>query len=117
MISDIALDSQSWDLIITDDIALTENAAMTSQDSKFGLQTIAGEVFDDTRIGVPWLTDMVSPQVSISAKKQIIRDTIMRTPGAMEITSIEVVVDNDSSIATCTFSGITDNGDIFEGSI
>lgn len=117
MRSDLALSSGAWDLIITNDIALTENAAMTTQDSKFGLQTIQGEVFDDTRIGVPWLTDMVSPQVSIAAKKQILRDTIMSTPGATELTSIDVAVNNDSGIAECNFTGITDNGEIFEGSI
>lgn len=117
MRSDFKLDNESWDFIITNDISMTENAAMTTQDSKFILQTIAGELFDDTRLGMPWLTDMVSPQVSIAAKKQIIRDRIMSTPGAVEITSIEVVVDNDSGIAGCTFSGITDNGEIFEGSL
>lgn len=113
MRSDFELDSDGWDLVITDDIGIVENAAMTSQDSKFSLQLIQGEVFDDNRIGMPWLTDMVSPQVSIAAKKQIIRDVIMSTPGAIELTSVEVAVDTDSAIATCEFEGITDNGDIF----
>ena len=113
MRSDFELDSNSWDLVITDDIGIVENSAMTSQDSKFSLQLIQGEVFDDNRIGTPWLTDMVSPQVSIAAKKQIIRDVIMSTPGAIELTRVEVAVDTDSAIATCEFEGITDNGDIF----
>lgn len=117
MRSDLSLDSNSWDLVITDDIGIVENAAMTSQDSKFSLQLIQGEVFDDNRIGMPWLTDMVSPQVSIAAKKQIIRDVIMSTPGAIEITRLEVAVNTDSAIATCKFEGITDNGDIFGTSI
>lgn len=117
MRSDFSLDSNSWDLVITDDIGIVENAAMTSQDSKFSLQLIQGEVFDDNRIGMPWLTDMVSPQVSIAAKKQIIRDVIMSTPGAMELTNIEIAVDTDSAIATCEFEGITDNGEIFGSSI
>lgn len=117
MRSDFELDRNSWDLVITDDIGIVENAAMTSQDSKFSLQLIQGEVFDDNRIGMPWLTDMVSPQVSIAAKKQIIRDVIMSTPGAIELTRLEVAVDTDSAIATCEFEGITDNGDIFGTSI
>lgn len=117
MRSDFQLDSQGWDLVVTDDIALVENAAMTSQDSKFSLQLIQGEVFDDTRLGVPWLTDMVNPQVSIAARKQILRDTIMRTPGAVELTSLDVAVDNQTGIASCTFEGITDNGGIFGSSI
>ena len=53
MRSDFELDSNSWDLVITDDIGIVENAAMTSQDSKFSLQLIQGEVFDDNRIGMP----------------------------------------------------------------
>lgn len=117
MRSDLSLDSNSWDLVITDDIGIVENAAMTSQDSKFSLQLIQGEVFDDNRIGMPWLTDMVSPQVSIAAKKQIIRDIIMTTPGAIEITLLEVVVDNESGIASAVFEGITDNGETFGSSI
>lgn len=117
MRSDFQLDSQGWDLVVTDDIALVENAAMTSQDSKFSLQLIRGEVFDDTRLGVPWLTDMVNQQVSIAARKQILRDTIMRTPGAVELTSLDVAVDNQTGIASCTFEGITDNGGIFGSSV
>lgn len=117
MRSDFELDSDEWDLVITDDIGIVENAAMTSQDSKFSLQLIQGEVFDDNRIGIPWLTDMVSPQVSIAAKKQIIRDIIMMTPGAIEITRLEVVVDNESGIASAVFEGITDNGEVFSSSI
>lgn len=117
MRSDFELDSDEWDLVITDDIGIVENAAMTSQDSKFSLQLIQGEVFDDNRIGMPWLTDMVSPQVSIAAKKQIIRDIIMTTPGAIEITLLEVVVDNESGIASAVFEGITDNAEVFGSSI
>lgn len=117
MRSDFELDSNSWDLVITDDIGIVENAAMTSQDSKFSLQLIQGEVFDDNRIGMPWLTDMVSPQVSIAAKKQIIRDIIMTTPGAIEITRLEVAVDNESGIASAVFEGITDNREVFGSSI
>ena len=117
MRSDFELDSDGWDLVITDDIGIVENAAMTSQDSKFSLQLIQGEVFDDNRIGMPWLTDMVSPQVSIAAKKQIIRDIIMTTPGAIEITRLEVVVDNESGIASAVFEGITDNREEFGSSI
>lgn len=117
MRSDFELDSDGWDLVITDDIGIVENASMTSQDSKFSLQLIQGEVFDDNRIGMPWLTDMVSPQVSIAAKKQIIRDIIMTTPGSIEITRLEVVVDNESGIASAVFEGITDNGEVFGSSI
>ena len=117
MRSDFELDSNGWDLVITDDIGIAENAAMTSQDSKFSLQLIQGEVFDDNRLGMPWLTDMVSPQVSIAAKKQIIRDIIMTTPGAIEITRFEVAVDNESGIASAAFEGITDNVEVFGSSI
>lgn len=117
MRSDFELDSDGWDLVITDDIGIVENSAMTSQDSKFSLQLIQGEVFDDNRLGMPWLTDMVNPQVSIAAKKQIIRDIIMSTPGAIELTRLEMVVDNESGIASAVFEGITDNGEVFGSSI
>lgn len=117
MRSDFELDGDAWDLVINDDIGIVENAAMTSQDSKFSLQLIQGEVFDDNRIGMPWLTDMVNPQVSIAAKKQIIRDIIMSTPGAIELTRMDIAVDNVTGIASCVFEGITDNGETFGSSI
>ena len=83
MSTDLSFSGDDFDLTFTDnDIDMVSGGAEVSQNSAIRLQFIAGEQFDDTRVGVPWLTDMVSPQVSMVAKNQILRRTILSTPGA-----------------------------------
>ena len=82
---------------------------MTNQNSKFRLNIIAGEMFDDTRQGVPWLTDMVSPNVSIQAKKQILRSVILGTPGAISVDSMTMDVSTDGQ-ASVKWTGTCQGG-------
>lgn len=113
--SQIQLDS-TWDIQFGDDGDLSEVSGPeeTTQHSKFRLQIIAGELFEDTRPGVPWLTDMVDPLVSIDAKKQILRTTILGSYGALSVESLTISVDTETNIATALFSGTADGG-TFEG--
>ncbi|MGL5490408.1 MAG: hypothetical protein ACRDC6_29745 [Shewanella sp.] len=71
-------------------------------------------MFDDTRQGMPWLTDMVNPELDISAKKRILERVILSTPGALRVTSMEVGVD-ENGMATAQWSGICSNGSPFNG--
>jgi len=114
--SDFRLDAD-WDIAFAadGDIEEIDGAVETTQNSKFRLQIILGECFDDTRIGVPWLTDMVNPQVSIDAKKQILRNTIIQTPNAVSVDSLVISVNSDNSgLAECYFRGTSDDGEEFE---
>lgn len=115
----LALDSQSWDLQFDEsgDLLEIEGAAETTQNSKFRLQIIAGELFEDSRPGVPWLTDMVDPRVSIDAKKQILRSVILSTPGAVSLESLIVGVDQANGLAECSFSGTAQDGTTFGATI
>ena len=109
MAADIALDS-NWDLaFINGDLAEVAGGELTRQNSKFRLQIIAGEMFDDTRAGVPWLTDMVDPRVDIEAKKEILRRNIAASFGVISIDSLSI--DVDGSEARCRFSGTCASGD------
>ena len=113
--SQIKLDS-AWDLQFGPDGDLLEVSGPeeTTQHSKFRLQIIAGELFEDTRPGIPWLTDMVDPRVSIDAKKQILRTNILGSYGALSVDDLTISVDTETSIATAIFSGTADGG-TFEG--
>lgn len=115
----LSLDSQTWDLHFdeTGDLLEVSGAAETSQNSRFRLQIIAGELFEDSRPGVPWLTDMVNPRVSIDAKKQILRSVILSTPGAVSLESLIVGVDQATAVAECTFSGTAQDGSTFSATI
>ena len=91
MSTDLSFSGDDFDLTFSDnDIDMVSGGAEVSQNSAIRLQFIAGEQFDDTRVGVPWLTDMVSPQVSMVAKNQILRRTILSTPGARTLDSFSL---------------------------
>lgn len=108
-----------WDVYFDEsgDIVEASGAVETQQNSKFRLQIIAGELFEDTRPGVPWLTDMVDPRVSIDDKKQILRNVILSTPGALSLERLDIAVDEASGTAEASFSGTAQNGETFSASI
>ncbi|MGL4470290.1 MAG: hypothetical protein ACRCYD_09495 [Plesiomonas sp.] len=114
--ADFKLNPDSWDIEFTNsgDIEIIEGQQETNQNSKFRLQTIQGEMFDDTRQGMPWLTDMVNPELDISAKKRILERVILSTPGSLRITSMEVGVD-ENGMATAQWTGICSDGSPFSG--
>ena len=108
-----------WDVYFNDsgDLVEASGAVETSQNSKFRLQIIAGELFEDARPGVPWLTDMVDPRVSIDDKKQILRNVILSTPGALSLERLDIAVDEATGTAEASFSGTAQNGETFSASI
>lgn len=108
-----------WDVYFDEsgDLIEASGAVETQQNSKFRLQIIAGELFEDTRPGVPWLTDMVDPRVSIDDKKQILRNVILSTPGALSLERLDIAVDEASGTAEASFSGTAQSGETFSASI
>ena len=115
--ADFYLNPDSWDIEFTNagDIDIISGPRETNQNSKFRLQIIQGEMFDDTRQGMSWLTDMVNPAIDISAKKRIMERVILSTPGAISIHSMDIGVDNNG-LATAQWAGTCDNGLPFSGS-
>lgn len=112
------LNTDTWDIEFTDsgDIEILTGAEECTQNSRFRTQIISGEMFDDTRKGIPWLTDMVSPALSIDDKKRILSKVILTTPNAVKLNYINVSVDTDGT-ANCDYEGVTTNGETFEGSL
>lgn len=109
-----AVSPYAWDVEFDEsgDIPLVSDAEETAQNSKFRLQIIAGEMFDDTRKGVPWTTDMVNPGVSINAKKRILERVILSTPGAKSLNYINIAVDTNGK-AQVNYEGVTTQGETF----
>ena len=108
MSTDFSFTGNDFDISFAgNDIVFVNDGAEVSQNSQIRLQMIQGEQFDDTRIGMPWLTDMVNTQVSIVTKRQIIRNTILSTPGVRSLDSLVVGVDDVTGIAEGKFSGTT----------
>ena len=115
---DYSFTDDNFDMSFTaNDIVFVGEAAEVSQNSQIRLQMIAGEQFDDTRVGMPWLTSMVDPQVSLLAKEQIIRKTILSTPNVQSLDSLKVSVDTLTGKAFGDFTGTTNSLESFGGSI
>lgn len=118
MSTDLEFSGDNFDISFTDnDITFAVDAAEVSQNSQIRLQMIAGEQFDDTRVGVPWLTDMVNAQVDFTTKEQIIRRTILSTPNVLSLDSLTVSLDTTTGKASADFSGTTNSLESFGGSI
>ena len=114
MSTDLSFSGDDFDLTFSDnDIDMVSGGAEVSQNSAIRLQFIAGEQFDDTRVGVPWLTDMVSPQVSMVAKNQVLRRTILSTPGARTLDSFSTSVDTVTGRPQTEFTGTTEDNEFF----
>lgn len=118
MSTDLKFSGDSFDISFTDnDVNFVVAADEVSQNSQIRLQFILGEQFNDTRIGMPWLTSMVDPQLSIEEKKQIIRRTILSVPNVRSLDSLVVGVDDITGLAEGTFTGTTDSLAEFAGII
>lgn len=115
----LRLDPESWDVTFdeTGDLQEVGGAEETTQASKFRLQILRGELFEDLRPGIPWLTDMVDPRISIDAKKQILRAAILASPGVVTLDSLVVGFDNVTGQASCTFTGTAQDGGTFGASV
>lgn len=107
------------DLVITDnDLSLTPRIVdEAAQSAKLRLQILAGEVFDDTRLGVPWLTDMVNPQVDIETKRLILRGAITGSAQFGSLLSLRVGVDTENGSAVAQYTATSVDGDTFEGAV
>ena len=118
MSTDLNYSGDNFDISFVDnDIVFANDAAEVSQNSQIRLQMIQGEQFDDTRIGVPWLTDMVNSQVNMETKEQIIRRTILSTPNVQSLDSLVVSIDTVSGKASAEFTGTTNSLESFGGAV
>ena len=114
MSKDLSFTGDNFDLAFKDnDVNFVTGAAEVSQNSAIRLQFILGEQFDDTRVGVPWLTDMVSPQVSMVAKNQILRRTILSTPNARSLDTFSTAVNSVTGRPETEFTGTTESNEFF----
>ena len=114
---DLKISGDNWDASqFQNDIEVVEGAEEVSQSSAIRLQMIEGEQFDDTRVGVPWLTDMTNALVGIDAKREIIRKTLINTQGVKSIEILTLDVDANG-IGKIYFEGTTENEEYFNGGI
>lgn len=71
------------------------------------LETFEGEWFLDTSLGVPWLTEILSKQVSIAKVDSLILDVIVNSAGVLSVISYDSEFDKVTRSMSVTFTAQT----------
>lgn len=100
--ADLKLNS-SGDLdLSTDNLVIIEGIDAIAQDCQVRLGFIQGEWFLDTRLGVPWFTEIIGQKPRLVAIKGILRKAILTTPGVLTV--IDLNIDFEGSTRTLSYS-------------
>ena len=83
MAQTLLLDTGSWDLSIdaNSNIAIADPDYSLAQDAASAIKTFLGEMFYDTTVGVPWLTQILGQAPSLALLKQQLVDAALTVPG------------------------------------
>lgn len=81
--STLLLDQSTWDLVIGSDgnIAVASEPYSLAQDAASAIKTFRGEVYWDTTIGVPYMTDILGRNPSIARLKSLFVAAALTVPG------------------------------------
>ena len=86
MASDLRLDLQDIDLESTDgDLDLVADDYEIPQSCQIRLLTIAGEQFDNTAVGLPWMHLMSDSGTADNVKRALLVREILQTPGVKKL--------------------------------
>ncbi len=86
MASDLRLDLQDIDLESTDgDLDLVADDYEIPQSCQIRLLTIAGEQFDNTAVGIPWMHLMSDSGTADNVKRALLVREILQTPGVKKL--------------------------------
>ncbi len=86
MASDLMLNLQDIDLESTDgDLDLVADDYEIPQSCQIRLLTIAGEQFDNTAVGIPWMHLMSDSGTADNVKRALLVREILHTPGVNKL--------------------------------
>ena len=98
---------EDFGLTDTGDIAVVEGAEQVRSHVAARLRHILGEDYFDQAVGVPWFSGMFSTATSYEQKAAILRSTIAKTPGVLEVVAFEFGVDPVEKLAIVNYSART----------
>lgn len=110
-------------LVVNNDLCLTSDAnpAGTNpilQDILTRLRFGLGEWFLDNSQGIPYLQQVLVKNPDISKITAIFQNTIMGTPGVIQLTSFSMTVNTAKRFATVQFACVTTSGPVsYNGSV
>jgi hypothetical protein len=78
----LLLDTGSWDLVLNaaGNIAVATEPYSLAQDAASAIKTFLGEVFFDTTVGVPWLTQILGQTPSLALLKAQLAAAALTVP-------------------------------------
>lgn len=110
-VRDLALDATSGDLALASgDLVAVGGLDSISSDCSATLQTILGEWFLDTTIGVDWPGKVWTKAPSLDLVRAVIRDALLGVLGVVEVVSVSIDLDAVSRTLTASWSVRSDLG-------
>ena len=105
---DIKLDSDGDIEIAKNDVSLIDGAESIRQHLDIRLNTHLGEWLFDTRVGVPWIRDILVKRPDYKIIEDILKTKIIETPGVTGI--LEFFFETQDRVVTLNFTANTDDG-------
>lgn len=90
------LDTATWDLVLdaNGNIAMASEPYSLAQDAASAIKTFAGEVYFDTRIGVPYMADILAKRPSAALMKAEFVEAALTVAGVRSAKCFLVEVSN-----------------------
>lgn len=111
--SDLRLNSLTYELDIENgDLILTTGADAVEQHLRQRLWFFLGEWFLATDQGVPYFQSILGQKLNLGSVSAILQETILTTPGVIELLSFELDFDNATRELSLDFAVRTSDGDI-----
>lgn len=102
--SDLALDTFGELDLSTDDLVFVTGADAVAQHLKIRLRLIQGEWFLDTRVGIPYYSQIWVKNPNIGAIQTVFRQAIVTTPGVESLERLDSDFNASTREYTLTFS-------------
>lgn len=85
MATTLLLDLENWDIVIdaSGNIALAREPYALAQDAASAIRTFLGECWWDTRVGVPYLTEILGKNTPLALIKQRLVDAALTVPNVV----------------------------------
>lgn len=108
---DLALDETTWDLYLENrDLAFVTGIDAIKQNLKQRLQVFLGENKFDINSGMPYFQNILRKNPDPIKIRAAFVNTILNTPGILEITNIDFDLDSQTRILSVDFRCISTNG-------
>lgn len=107
------------DVYLTDegDIAIVSEGDQVVSHVQSRLYTYLGEWYFNTAIGIPWISEMFTPETTYEQKAAILKQVIQRTPEVRRIIEFNYGVDPTNRIAEVEYRAETDYSQSIEDDV